>query len=434
MTDQHTPGAAGGATCYAIAASALVAAFPGPALLVDEDGAVIAHNAAGRRLIVEEPAGGQRQAGRYAMPPLAETALEAAMDGLPRQIGLEVPDRQGLRLVELALLPLDRDQERAVLVLGRDATLERALRAVLTESRERFQDLALCFSDFTWETAPDGTFTYVSPHGAFGYSAAELEGRPARSLIRGDARVPVLPFESREPMQGVELWLTARTGETVCVETSSLPFYQGNGRVWAGARGVCRDVTELRLREAELADAYARLERQSQTDELTRLYNRRAFFDLVPKRLAHLERHRRTGALLFCDLDNFKVVNDLQGHDAGDALLVDLARGLQDQSRGGDVAARLGGDEFTLWLEDVGAPGAVAKGEAIRDMVVALGQAYGSASQPLGVSVGVALFDPDSGEPLDALVKRADGAMYDAKRAGKNCVRLAPTAPPDPAG
>lgn len=411
---------------YAIAAGALVAAYPGPALLVDEDGRVVAHNPPGRRLIAESAGGVRPERNARAVQPLAYEVLQSAMDGLPRQMSLELPGRQGMRLIELALLPLDRNDERAVLVLGRDATLERNLRTVLTESRERFQDLVLCFSDFTWETAPDGRFTYVSPHGAFGYAAADLEGRPARMLVRGDPGMAVLPFESSEPMQAVELWLTARDGQAVCAEVSCLPFFQPGTGLWAGVRGVCRDVTELRAREAELAEAYERLEEQSRTDELTRLLNRRAFFESVPQRLAHLRRHGRSGALLFCDLDNFKHVNDVQGHDAGDALLVALAEGLRARSRGGDLAARLGGDEFTLWLEEVDEAGARAKGEAVRDFVMALGKDYGTASHPLGASIGIALVAPTVEESLDAVIKRADEAMYEAKRAGKNAIALAP--------
>jgi len=171
------------------------------------------------------------------------------------------------------------------------------------------------------------------------------------------------------------------------------------------------------------------LEELSRTDELTQLFNRRAFGEEVGLRLRALRRTSRKASLLFIDLDNFKRVNDVHGHKRGDDALIFLAQLLTSTSRVGDIVARLGGDEFAMWLEDTDEVAAASKAESILTECQALKQFSGDADHPLGVSIGVAVTDPSTEEPLDGLVTRADEAMYRAKRAGKG--RFAVSANPD---
>jgi diguanylate cyclase (GGDEF)-like protein len=140
-----------------------------------------------------------------------------------------------------------------------------------------------------------------------------------------------------------------------------------------------------------------------------------------------------SGALIYCDLDNFKLVNDHFGHANGDETLRRIAEILAGMTRGRDLVARLGGDEFALWLEDVDMPGAQRKAEGLLTAATALSNLTGDPSRPLGVSLGIALPDRHAGtaERLEAFLARADGAMYAAKRTGKGRIVLADPAQPE---
>lgn len=170
----------------------------------------------------------------------------------------------------------------------------------------------------------------------------------------------------------------------------------------------------------------AMLERMSRTDEITDLLNRRAFFDGLSDRLARQVAGGAAGALLFVDLDNFKLVNDSHGHAAGDEALRRVARLLAERVRPGDLVARLGGDEFAAWIDRADEAAARRKGESLVESVRALGVPTGDAARPLGASVGIAVSAPGSGEALDQLINRADAAMYAVKHGGKGHVALAP--------
>jgi diguanylate cyclase (GGDEF)-like protein/PAS domain S-box-containing protein len=161
------------------------------------------------------------------------------------------------------------------------------------------------------------------------------------------------------------------------------------------------------------------------TDALTGLLNRRSFAADLERWLQHARRTARGGALLYLDLDNFKPVNDRFGHERGDAVLVQVADRLRRGSRAGDLAARLGGDEFALWAAETDEAGALAKAQGLIAAVRECAGALSNVDPPLGISIGIARFEPATGEAFDDLLARADGAMYRAKRAGKNRCELA---------
>ena len=164
----------------------------------------------------------------------------------------------------------------------------------------------------------------------------------------------------------------------------------------------------------------------SRTDSMTGLLNRRAFYEEdLPRRITRLRRSRKMAALFFVDMDNFKQVNDVHGHQAGDDAILVLRDLLMDISRPGDVIARLGGDEFAMWLDGI-SPEVTKKRAA--DLMKAsnrLLEFSGSKNNPLGISVGVAIFNPDDDEPLEELVARADEAMYQVKNTKKGGFRMA---------
>lgn len=163
-------------------------------------------------------------------------------------------------------------------------------------------------------------------------------------------------------------------------------------------------------------------------DSLTNLPNRRLLLDRLNHALVMSIRTSRRGALLFLDLDHFKMLNDTLGHDMGDLLLKQVAERLLDCVRESDTVARLGGDEFVVMLEDLSEDRAeaTAQVEAIgKQIMTSLNRpyqlnAYEYYSTP---SVGIAMFG-DHGKSHEELLKHADIAMYQAKKAGRNVVRL----------
>ncbi len=163
----------------------------------------------------------------------------------------------------------------------------------------------------------------------------------------------------------------------------------------------------------------------ARTDPLTGLLNRRGFYEEVTRRMARLARAGQPACLVYIDLDNFKLVNDTYGHEAGDEALVALCRILRDGSRPSDVIARLGGDEFVMWLDGIGDEPAARRAATLIAACQPLARLSGDPARPLGVSLGIAIHDPARPETPDALLARADGAMYRVKQLGKGSFVIA---------
>jgi diguanylate cyclase (GGDEF)-like protein len=178
------------------------------------------------------------------------------------------------------------------------------------------------------------------------------------------------------------------------------------------------------LEEGELAkkEAEARLQQQAVTDELTGLPNRRLFSDRLAQSMAIAQRERRVLALLYVDLDGFKLVNDSLGHTAGDLLLVQVAQRLRSRIRKADTLARIGGDEFTVVLTTLRTP---EEADLVaRDILESLSQQFLIEDHEIGIgaSIGFSVFPHDAADPV-SLLQQADSAMYSAKHSGKNQVK-----------
>lgn len=168
---------------------------------------------------------------------------------------------------------------------------------------------------------------------------------------------------------------------------------------------------------ARLRDGRRELERLSVTDDLTGLYNRRYLMDMLALEIRRSRRMRHPFAVLIADVDNFKPYNDANGHLEGDAALARIAAVLRDTSRDVDCAARYGGEEFVVLMPETEMEGAVDMAERIRDRLAddaAIGE-------KLTISIGVAQFAAD-GETPETLLARADAALYQAKRDGRDRV------------
>ncbi len=162
---------------------------------------------------------------------------------------------------------------------------------------------------------------------------------------------------------------------------------------------------------------------QANHDPLTGLKNRRRFGEDLRTELARSRREKTVGAVLMLDLDNFKQVNDTLGHPAGDRTIADIAGVLSGRMRTTDVVARLGGDEFAIVLPRCELDEAEDIAEAIATSI-RMHTRPGEAAPPITASIGIATFGPQA-ESAEAVLSAADGAMYEAKRAGRDSVRVA---------
>ena len=191
--------------------------------------------------------------------------------------------------------------------------------------------------------------------------------------------------------------------------------------------------TALERQASTLAEQNEQLRARAETDALTGLANRARFDQFLAEQFHMAEEGNRPLSLLMLDVDKFKAINDLYGHPAGDKVLAGLGRLLATAARAQDLAARYGGEEMVLVLPGTARASAAAIAESIRRAICAKPVAVGDsgAGLPVTASVGVATYEPDG--PLKAaahLVKAADLAVYAAKRAGRNCVRVFSTAKP----
>jgi len=288
----------------------------------------------------------------------------------------------------------------------------------LAESEERYRLLAENSSDVVMQLANDGIIRWVSPSltSMLGWHPAEWIGRPGMEFLehRGDTETYLANMEALQAGRSVVARdrVRARSGSWHWVETHACSFRNASGVV----DGL---VAFFRTIDAEV-EAEAALARQASTDALTGLPNRRETF----RRLEQLTRSCAPDlpplALAFCDLDWFKRVNDSHGHGAGDALLVAVGERLRASLRPDDLVGRIGGDELLVVLVGVtDLEEALVRAEALRD---AVRQPLPIANTSLEVtaSIGVTLFQ--RGESVDALVARADAAMYRAKQAGRDRV------------
>ncbi|MGW0786499.1 putative bifunctional diguanylate cyclase/phosphodiesterase [Streptomyces sp. NPDC002913] len=294
----------------------------------------------------------------------------------------------------------------------------------LAQKENHFRSLVQGSSDVIMIAEPSGVLRYVSPAAAGVYrrDAEDLVGTELASIIHPDDLGGVVHELRRflaappreEPTTRIECRFGSGTGDWLHVE-STVNRHQG------GLLLNSRDVTErVRLQ--------AQLQHNAEHDPLTDLPNRALFTARVGQALGG----RRAGdpgtAVLFIDLDGFKAVNDSIGHQAGDELLIQAARRLQDSVRTSDTAARLGGDEFAALIVGDGTRDQAAREYQVHEIAdrlrLRLSQPYriGTAEVRVAASIGVAFAEP-SITPKD-LMRNADLAMYRAKASGKDRVEL----------
>jgi len=229
-------------------------------------------------------------------------------------------------------------------------------------------------------------------------------------------------FETGE--QQTKEKLSNYTGDSeIWIEIHTYPIFDEMGRV-VSVIEYTRDITQRKKAEMERDILVNKLVHLSRTDELTGLLNRRALIERLGDEVRRSRRYRADLALIICDIDYFKEINDTYGHDAGDQVLRIISALIKDLLRQTDVIGRYGGDEFLLILPETSLEGAREIAERIQHTVDAF-EVHIGFDKPVKttVSLGVAQFNIDK-EDTNDLIKRADNALYVAKGKGRNRVYL----------
>ena len=273
---------------------------------------------------------------------------------------------------------------------------------------------------------PQGLIEYVNPmfEQVSGYRRAEVIGQNPR----------IWSSHEKSEEEYREMWALLLAGETWHGEFQNrrkdgslfweqaviAPIFDDHSQP-IHYLAIKEDITQRKAAEAEI-------EHLAFYDSLTGLPNRRLLTDRLQQVLAVGTRSQRNGALLFIDVDNFKLLNETHGHQQGDVMLQQVAQRINHCVREGDTVARLGGDDFVVMLQDLSDQQSVAatQAEAVAQKILeALHQSYsfGHFTHHCSASVGVALFNA-SHDTVEEILKRADLALYQAKDAGRNTLRF----------
>jgi diguanylate cyclase (GGDEF)-like protein/PAS domain S-box-containing protein len=359
--------------------------------------------------------------------PSFERQLDA--EGEVHNAEVSLRRRDGQLVVVLESARVLRDEEQCIVAYeGTIADItarKRAEQAVFAE-KERLQVTLQSIGDAVITTDSSGRIDYLNPiaEDLTGWGNAQARGEPIQSVLR------LLDETSRKEVANPLLRclrdggvgnfsehsvLVGRSGQEIAIQDSAAPIRDRAGQV-IGAVVVFRDVTkERRLKHA--------LSYQASHDALTGLINRREFDNRLEAAVASARAGTGPHALLYVDLDQFKVVNDTCGHTAGDRLLRDVTGLLQQHVRGADTIARLGGDEFGILLENCTAERAGRIADNIRLAVREYRFSWEGSATSIGTSIGVVEISSDC-ESVASLLSAADIACYAAKDAGRNRVHL----------
>ncbi|WP_284616541.1 GGDEF domain-containing protein [Aquabacterium humicola] len=294
----------------------------------------------------------------------------------------------------------------------------------------RFKLLAEHSTDLIVAVDADLAIRYASPatRTLLGSQPPELHGHTLAELLVPEDRAAFITrhfTKTAQQARGPDLFrVLRRDGGTRWVEARVASLPPGNGL--GDYLVTLRDAEQRRRAEEALGQANAELSALASTDALTGLPNRRQFDATLQKEWYRALRDGAPLALMMIDVDHFKALNDLFGHQTGDSFLARVGRLIRDSvRRAGDMAARYGGEEFAVVLPGTGSSGALDTAETIRRAVASADySAIVEGGYPISVSIGVAASVPLAGAGAAALVHNADAALYQAKRNGRNRVEI----------
>lgn len=258
---------------------------------------------------------------------------------------------------------------------------------------------------------------FADPNDLVGKTDADLFGPDfAQRTYMDDRRI----MEADEPSGGFVESRRLANGGVNWTLTSKLPLHDQAGNI-VGLMGITREINELKETETSL-------QYLATHDTLTNLPNRYLMMDRLTQVLARSERNRATFALLFVDIDDFKVINNSRGHAAGDDLLRSVADRLRSNLRASDTVARIGGDEFVLILDGTDRTGATVAAKKIRGLIAAPVTLRGRLTN-VKVTVGISLY-PEHARDAEGMLAAADNAMYMQKKNGKDGHLVCPAGVP----
>lgn len=255
---------------------------------------------------------------------------------------------------------------------------------------------------------------------ACGHGASEVLEAAAKVVTnRGAGASRVTAPDGRRLLAiGCDTRSELPAGLAVWRAAGSRPWDQEDTALAGSAVCIVRMVLDYEALQREMTQ-------QARTDPLTGLLNRRAFIEEMRRQIARLDRESEPGTLMFVDMDAFKLVNDRLGHGVGDEVLVHLANVLRNLVRPFDLITRLGGDEFAVWLSGADHMTAAERADYLcKTAPVELQALLPEAFPKLGVSVGIATRRAGSHESIEELTRRADMAMYEVKRSGRQHWRV----------
>ena len=319
-----------------------------------------------------------------------------------------------------------RQLSHANFALEEENVQRRRAEEALYEAKERAEVTLHSIGDAVITTDSQGMVQYLNPvaEDLTGWLTHDARNRPLEEvfpIFNEETRVRVPNPVARVLSEGCIVGLAnhtvliTRDGREVAIEDSAAPIRNRAGEI-VGVVMVFHDVTTAR----ELA---TQLSWQATHDALTGLVNRREFENCLTKMLASAHQDNCQHALLYLDLDQFKVVNDTCGHIAGDELLRQLSDLKKGHLRTGDILARLGGDEFGILLEHCPLERAMTIAEALREATSNFRFVWQDYSSEIGVSIGVVPIHAESPTPHEVL-SAADMACYMAKETGRNRIHL----------
>jgi diguanylate cyclase (GGDEF)-like protein/PAS domain S-box-containing protein len=308
-----------------------------------------------------------------------------------------------------------------------DITQRKAAERALFEEKERAQVTLKSIGDAVVTADAQGRVEYLNPvaEELTGWERRQAQGQHIDEIVRlideqAGAQVenPVLRSLREGRVVGLadNVLLVSRDGTEIAIQDSAAPIQDGNGEV-VGAVMVFHDVSHER-------QLHRKLSYYASHDSLTGLINRREFEERLSDAVGSARREETLAfALLYMDLDQFKVVNDTCGHAAGDLLLRQLGDLLQSRVRGSDVLARLGGDEFAVLLSECSMTQAIQVADDLREAISNFRFSWRDGAMQVGVSIGIVPVVQDS-PGVGGLLSAADVACYVAKDLGRNRIHV----------
>ena len=317
-----------------------------------------------------------------------------------------------------SVLPEQEGGQKLALVTLVDLKAEKTALEECELSEQRYRDLFDAAADAMMVISPEGILLdlnkMICEH--VNMTREELEGKHIQTIFTS-ARQQFVATNLKEILEKGE----QRTFETLLASPDSPIPVEINARLIAfrgkpAVLGIARDITERKILQA-------RLEYQASTDPLTALNNRRHFLLKADQEYLRFRRYGNSFAMLMLDLDHFKNVNDTYGHQTGDALLREFARQMRVAFRHSDVLGRIGGEEFSVLLLESSLHRGIEIAERLRQQVEKSPLQLNLTTVPYTVSIGVTTASVCDAS-LDVIMRRADAALYRAKRNGRNQVEF----------